>query len=163
MLKQWTKPMRMPLTSRLLFTLAAVLMPIGAHLADMNETHMFNPLWPPHARFHNGQTLAFSLFLAAFTLFFAWRRTDDRETGVLAAAGFASVYWFTQTAAILYPGTTFFDPQFDQPSGYVLGVPIQLWIEFGFLAVIAAGTWVALRADAHWTGEEASGFAPLHR
>jgi hypothetical protein len=34
--------MRMPLTSRLLFTLSAIGLTVGAHVADMNATHIFN-------------------------------------------------------------------------------------------------------------------------
>ncbi len=40
--------MRMPLSSSLIFTLIGVTLPIAAHAADMNETHIYNPHWPPH-------------------------------------------------------------------------------------------------------------------
>jgi hypothetical protein len=62
----------MPLSSRLIFTLIGVTLPIAAHTADMNKTHVYNPHWPPHAKFHNGQTLSMSLLLGGLTIFLAW-------------------------------------------------------------------------------------------
>ena len=62
--------MRMPLISRLLFTLSALGLAVGAHVADMNPSHVFNDRWPPHAKFHTGQTLSMSLLLGASNDFF---------------------------------------------------------------------------------------------
>jgi hypothetical protein len=56
----WRTQMRMTLSSRLIFTAIGVSLPIAAHRADMNETHIYNPDWPPHAKFHDGQTLSMS-------------------------------------------------------------------------------------------------------
>jgi hypothetical protein len=97
--------MRMPLLSRIFYTIVALGVPLGAHLADYSKTHIFNPRWPPHANFHTGQTLMMSLFLAALTIFFAWRKTSDRVSSVIAASVFAALYWISQGFAILYPGT----------------------------------------------------------
>jgi hypothetical protein len=79
--------------SRLLFTLSAVGLTVGAHRADLSKSHLFNDRWPPHAKFHTGQTLSMSALLSLLTIFFAWRKTSDPREAVLATAGFASAYW----------------------------------------------------------------------
>ena len=137
--------MGMPLISRLLYSLVAVLMPVGAHLADYNVTHIFNPRWPPHAKFHTGQTLMMSVLLGVMTLFFAWRRSSDRITSIWAASGFASIYWITQALAIIYPGTAAVDPEYKTPGSYPLGIASQYYIDAVFLVIIGFATWTALR------------------
>lgn len=139
----------MPLLSRLLFTLSAVGLIAGAHAADYAGTsHIFNDRWPPHAKFHTGQTLSMSLVLSLFAVFFAWRKTSDRTTAVLATAGFSAAYWITQATAILYPGTAFFDPEFLTANSFPLGLPAQAYFELAFLALIGLASWLALRRSA---------------
>ena len=70
--------MQIPLISRLLFTLSAIGVTVGAHAADLSPSHIFNDRWPPHAKFHTGQTLSMSLLLSLLTIFFAWRKTSDQ-------------------------------------------------------------------------------------
>jgi hypothetical protein len=144
--------MFMPLASRILYTLIGAIIPIGSFLADYNETHIFNPHWPPHAKFHGGQTLSMSVLLGLMTIVFAWRKTGDRTTAVITTAAFAALYWISQAAAILYPGTAFFDPQFVTPNSYPLGIAIQVYIEAGCLTLIALASWLALRRGARWVG-----------
>jgi hypothetical protein len=144
--------MFMPLASRILYSLIAAIIAIGSFAADYNETHIFNPNWPPHAKFHGGQTLSMSVLLGLMTIVFAWRKAGDRTTAVFTTAAFAALYWISQAAAILYPGTTFFDPQFVTPDSYPLGIAIQVYIEAGCLSLIALASWLALRRGARWVG-----------
>jgi hypothetical protein len=144
--------MLMPVPSRILYTFIGITIPIGSFLADYNETHIFNPNWPPHAKFHGGQTLSMSVLLGLMTIVFAWRKTDDRTSAVIATSGFAALYWISQGAAILYPGTAFFDPQFVTPNSYPLGIALQVYIEIANLALILLASWLALRRSARWTG-----------
>ena len=56
--------MQIPLISRRLFTLSAIGVTVGAHVADLSPSHIFKDRWPPHAKFHTGQTLSMSLLLS---------------------------------------------------------------------------------------------------
>ena len=143
--------MRMPLMSRLLFTLSGIGLVVSAHVADLSPSHLFNDRWPPHAKFHTGQTLSMSSLLALLTIFFAWRKTSDQREVVLATAGFTATYWITQATAISYPNTGCFDPEFLTPSSFRLGLPAQAYFEIGFLSLITLATWLALRKSAHWS------------
>ncbi|MBM4794578.1 acetyltransferase [Streptomyces sioyaensis] len=120
-----------------LLSLVAVFTAVSPYVADWNETHVLNPLWPPHAKFHNGQTMAMGTLLAVATLFFVWRRRGDARSNLFAAVGFAGLYWVSQAAAILYPGAAYFDPQFDTADMYLAGLPVQAVIEIVVLALIA--------------------------
>jgi hypothetical protein len=120
-------------------------------LADyVSATHIFNARWPPHAKFHTGQTLSMSIALSVMSVFFAWRKTSDRQTTVYAAAGFAALYWVTQATAILYPGTAFYDPEFLTPNSFLLGLPGQAYFQIGSFALIGLASWLALRKGARW-------------
>ena len=143
--------MRMPLISRILFTLSGFGLVVGAHVADLSSSHLFNDRWPPHAKFHTGQTLSMSLLLSFLSIGFAWRRTSDQREAVLATAGFAVAYWVTQATAILYPNTAFYDPEFITAKSLPLGLPVQAYFELGFLSLITLASWLAIRKSAHWS------------
>ena len=127
--------MKMPLVSRSLFYLVGAYLPVASHMFDYNETHIFNPRWPPHAKFHSGHTLLFSTFLGALTSYLASRDTRDRKEAVLEVTATAGIYWATQSLAILYPNTAFTDPDWDTPKQYILGVPAQLFVDIVALGV----------------------------
>jgi hypothetical protein len=142
---------RMPLVSRILFCFVSLYLVVGAHVADYSRTHLLDPRWPPHAKFHDGQTLMFSIFLAAITIFFAIKKTQDRNITLIATTSFAALYWVTQALAIVYPGTAFVDPEFDTPRAYLLGLPAQATIDIIALSLIAVATYLAARRSSVWT------------
>lgn len=81
----------------------------GYHF-DWNETHIYNPEWPRHAKFHNAQTMSTGAALGTIGLFTLWGRRGRWTRGRLdLATGAASLYWITQLSATLYPGTALFD------------------------------------------------------
>ena len=92
-----------------LMSATAVAQMIGPFVFDLNETHIYNPTWPPHAKFHNAQTMSSGVALSAATLVNLWRPGSGR-VGLDAAALSASVYWVSQLSAFFYPGTASVDP-----------------------------------------------------
>jgi hypothetical protein len=82
---------------------------VGPYRADWNETHVYNPAWPPHAKFHNGQTMSLGLALGVTSLWQLWRAPSARA-GLDAGAVLASLYWATQISALAYPGAKAVDP-----------------------------------------------------
>jgi hypothetical protein len=101
---------------------------IGGYIADWNETHVKNPTWPPHARFHNGQTMSMGMGLGILTLYFTWRvATKSTPKEILDSTFFAaltgSLYYVTGMSAILYPGSWWTDPEFDN-GGFPPQIPI---------------------------------------
>lgn len=96
-----------------LLTIAGIFTSTGAYIADWNETHIYNPRWPPHAKFHNGQTMSMGLALGIATLYHLWRplKAEAAKDNLITVTIFANLYWVTQLSAILYPGTWFIDPE----------------------------------------------------
>jgi len=68
--------MRMPVSSRIFYAILAILMALFSHLADYNASHLFNPIWPAHEKFHDGMTLSLSIMLGLMTILFAWRKRE---------------------------------------------------------------------------------------
>jgi hypothetical protein len=139
--------MRMALSSRLIFTVIGASLPIAAHAADMNETHIYNPHWPPHAKFHDGQTLSMSILLGGITTFLAWKSSKNVPMMVAGTACAASLYFITQSAAILYPGTAYSDPRAEpkvQPKP-VRGIAAANKIDLGYLSAVLLASWLGLR------------------
>jgi hypothetical protein len=142
--------MRVPLISRVIFYFVSIYLVVGAHVADFSRTHLLDPRWPPHAKFHDGQTLMFSIFLAVLTIYFASARTQDKTLTLVSTTSFAALYWVTQALAIVYPGTAFMDPEFNTPSAYLLGLPAQVVIDIIALALITFATLYAIRKPSRW-------------
>jgi len=134
--------MRMNLTSSLIFTAVGVTLPIAAHTADMNDTHIYNPKWPPHAKFHDGQTLSLSILLGGLTTFLAWKSSRNVPMMVAFTGAVASLYFVSQDAANLYPGACCSDSEI-KPT--VLGIPAVHAIDGVYLAAVGAATWLGLR------------------
>jgi hypothetical protein len=90
-----------------LVTIVAVLTSFLAYVFDWNETHVYNPNWPPHAKFHNAQTLMLGPLLGAVSLWLLWHR-NDLHSAVLTS----SLYWVAQLGSLAFPGTALIDPEF---------------------------------------------------
>jgi hypothetical protein len=90
-----------------LVTTVAVVTSFLAYVFDWNETHVYNPNWPPHAKFHNAQTLLLGSLLGVVSLYFLWGRHDLRS-----AIPTCSLYWIAQLGSLAFPGTALVDPEF---------------------------------------------------
>ena len=94
---------------KVLISLSAVGTMVGPYVFDWNETHIHNPTWPPHAKFHNAQTMSMGAGLSLATLYHLWK--PGRSCASLESAAItASLYFLTQLSAGLYPGTASVDP-----------------------------------------------------
>ena len=120
---------------RVLLTAVSLLTSFGPYAADFNKTHIYNPRWPPHAKFHTGQTMSMGFCLGLLTIYYTWRRSPDPRDSLNTASLIGSLYWITQLSAILYPGTAGMDPEFGE------GFP-QLWLSTGFMGIVGAGYWL---------------------
>jgi hypothetical protein len=124
-----------------LVSLVALATLAGGVLADAivpatARQHMRNPRWPPHAKFHNGQTIALSLLLGALALVLAWYPGGNRAVQFQVAVVVAALYWLSMLAAGLLPGTAWVDPEFLAPDRRAARLAPQLRLGLALLALL---------------------------
>ena len=129
---------------KILISIIGLLLICGTWLADYNVTHVFKPDWPPHAKFHNGQTMFLGTFLGILTLVFLW--SDFLRTTVVQkiclGAITASLYWLALLGAYCIPGTALIDP--DLATGNWSSDNKQLYMATVVLITIITGTFLEL-------------------
>lgn len=118
----------------------AVATTVGGFVFDFNRTHLFNPRWTPHAKFHDALTISLGVLMGSSSLYFlrdaAAGRASDRDVGTLLPA----MFWGAQGAAFLFPGAEGLQSEFPNRVPRIKGV----WINERFasaitLTVIATG------------------------
>jgi len=74
---------------------------------DWNSTHLFNPAWHPHARFHDALFLALLDGTTLIVLWLLWRPSREPALAVTVAALFSLAVWtpFFYIEALI-PGTS---------------------------------------------------------
>lgn len=125
---------------RMLLALTAIFTGTAAYFADWNATHIYNPHWPPHAKFHNAQTMVLASVTALVSLWLLFSRSGagGRLFRLHMASLFASLYWLCLLPCIFFPGTAFYDAEL---GGYhrmpsIFGVELNQAYGAGFFLVL---------------------------
>ena len=84
-----------------------------------------------------------SLLLGGLTIFLAWWPSNNVPAMVGVAAVAASLYFITQSTAILYPNAAYFDPEFKPQT--VRGVPLAVVIDVIYLSAVVVASWLGFR------------------
>lgn len=126
---------------KLLISIVALMTAFGSYIFDWNETHIFNSKWPPHAKFHNAQTMALGTMLGLLGLYFLWFRKGNKQHTLQLAVLFSALYWLGQVAASVFPGTALADPDFSYPGQ----PPAQLIVCIVLFVLLGIGYVAELR------------------
>lgn len=85
------------MTARVLISIGVLVYAVAVPLLEINDTHVFNPEWPPHARLHEVWQLATNSMIGVLALWLAWGKGNVRLPALLALlvmGGFLLAYAF---------------------------------------------------------------------
>jgi hypothetical protein len=123
----------------------AVMVATNGFLGDWNRTHLFNPAWTPHAKFHDGLTMLLGAGLGAVSLRALWRARPDPEL----AAALSAIFWAALGGSFAFPGAASIASEFPDPADRVgLSKVHEGLISAGMLALTAAGYALSRRQAA---------------
>jgi hypothetical protein len=133
-------------TGRKALRALALITAISGFAADWNRTHLFNPAWPPHARFHDAMTIALATGLGATALYLLRDGADRREVAV--GATLPALFWGSMGAAFAFPGTAGLEAEFPQYVPRVGGVWINERFPSALVTAEAAAAYALERRGA---------------
>ncbi|MCM3487103.1 DUF6640 family protein [Kocuria rosea] len=122
---------------------------VGGFAADWNRTHLFNPNWPPHARFHDAQTVAMGALLGLGGLCALNRKGSAPQGDTAMGALLPAFFWASMGAAFAFPGAEGLQSEFPEVVPRVRGVWIdERFASAGMLGLIAVGYGLDRRSQA---------------
>ncbi|MCE7010953.1 hypothetical protein LWC34_50345 [Kibdelosporangium philippinense] len=123
---------------KIILTVTLVATMLGPTVIDFNESHVFNPAWPPHARFHTVELLAVGIGMALVGLWLLWRRSFFQ-----VAAAVPVVVWGAFFVPLFVPGTSY--EEYPGESARLAGIPMNLFMAVVFIVLTLAGYWMCVR------------------
>jgi hypothetical protein len=130
--------------ARALLIVIGVIVAFGTLVADMNELHVFNAAWPPHARFHCAAHALMNLGCGGLAIgLLVTPAREGRGLHVSVAAVLLAWSAACLRVALLFPGTS----AVAGPREPVLrGRPVSLWVADALVLLTLAGATTALTA-----------------
>jgi hypothetical protein len=121
----------------------AIATTIGGYAIDWNRTHLYNPRWTGHAKFHDAQTILHGSLSGGSALILLLRTSGDPGLRLRIASGILAIFWLSMAGSILLPNTTQADPDFADLIPTIAGVRIgPTAASLMMLALTAAGYYL---------------------
>ena len=134
-------------TGKRILRAAAALTAVSGFLADWNETHIFNPNWPPHAKFHDVQTVLVALLLGTSGLYFLRQKEGDEALQLKVGALLPALLWISQGGSFLFPGAGGMDTEFPHTTPKIGGVYINERVSSSLMLLLIGVGYALERRD----------------
>lgn len=124
--------------SRILLSVVLVATAVVSVAVDWNTTHIFNPEWHPHAKFHDLVMLWLLSGMSIVALWLLWRRSTEPDIAYTFAMLVPVIFWapfFFVTLVV--PGTSLQADLKESPP-IVAGIPIYPNVAVAAVSVILA-------------------------
>ncbi len=125
-------------TSRILLSVVLVATAVVSVAVDWNTTHIFNPEWHPHAKFHDLVMLWLLSGMSIVALWLLWRRSIEPDIAYTFAMLVPVIFWapfFFVTLVV--PGTSL-QADLEESPPIVAGIPIYPNVAVAAVSVILA-------------------------
>ncbi|CAI8895716.1 hypothetical protein [Pseudomonas donghuensis] len=132
--------------AKLLVTIGIVFYAVVVPILEINQTHVFNPAWEPHARLHETWQLFTNTALGAYSVWLVWIKDNLRLASLLTlfvTGGFLMAYWLREG----YGGSMVLT---DGSEKMILGINLGLFAYS--LAIVLAALAVFLEQRKHTQG-----------
>lgn len=84
------------MTSKILITIGIFFYAVVVPFFEINDSHVFNPAWEPHARLHEVWQLSTNISIGIFSLWLTWAKNNLRLAALMTifvTGGFLAAYW----------------------------------------------------------------------
>lgn len=124
--------------SRILLSVVLVSTAVVSVAVDWNTTHIFNPEWHPHAKFHDVVMLWLLSGMSIMALWLLWRRSTEPDIAYTVAMLVPVVFWspFFFTMLVI-PGTSL-QANLNESLPVVAGITIYPNVAVATVSVILA-------------------------
>jgi hypothetical protein len=130
---------------KVLIRSVAVFTVIGGFVADWNRTHLFNPNWTPHAKFHDAMTISLGVCLGVTSLILLGINKETTSQNLKLAALLPGFFYFSMAASFLFPGARGLESEFPELVPKIAGIYCnELFGALFFLAVLAIAYQLAI-------------------
>jgi hypothetical protein len=108
--------------------------------------HLRNPSWPPHAKFHNGQTMLMGIIGGMLSLAILFGSQPLTLPLFLIAAAVAGSYFIAMAFVPAFPGTGWTDPEFAATTRRPLGLAPQQLVTYVLCGLVIVAIALAIFA-----------------
>ena len=110
------------------------------------KQHLRNPRWPPHAKFHNAQSMLMGTGLGTLAIVILFAVRPLTFPVFLIATGVAAMYYAAMALATVFPGTAWYDPEFEGSFKRPFGLHPQQLLGYLMLLLLVVAVLLAARS-----------------